>query len=192
MKFKLGKIDFFISFLSLTIYFTAAFFDRSGLFPLYIAALFIHESGHLAALLFKKEKLRSVKIMTFGVELAYNKTSCTYLKNALICLGGPAFNIICFGIFYRINNVFALINLIFALYNLLPVGSVDGGMALENLLLSRISPDKVKIICGFVSVVFLIPFLTLLLFICIRELNITAAVLGIYLVWNLLKKYEIS
>jgi len=76
----------------------------------------------------------------------------------------------------------AAINLIIGLFNIMPVFSLDGGRALESLLLERLPSDKSEKIITAVSVIFLVPMTFFGFYILIKSgYNFTFLAISIYL-----------
>jgi stage IV sporulation protein FB len=76
----------------------------------------------------------------------------------------------------------AAINLIIGLFNIMPVFSLDGGRALESLLLQKLPNEKCEKIITAVSVVFLVPMTFFGFYILIKSgYNFTFLAISIYL-----------
>ena len=126
----------------------------------------LHEAGHLFAIALCGEKPDTVRFGIFGMTIIRkNDISQDYKKEFITAVSGPMMNFFLLFVFvllyafYR-KDIFlemAAINLIIGLFNIMPVFSLDGGRALESLLLERLPSDKSEKIITAVSVAFLVP-----------------------------------
>jgi len=188
MTFAFKKLQIHISFLFLAVFFAVAFFDKSGLFGLSMLALLIHEAGHFCVMFLCGKRVTALSFRLFGIEIISRESVLSYPKEILIAAGGIVYNIAVFFAFKNVYFFFAAINLVVACYNLLPIGSLDGGQIVEYLLLTRLVPQKAERIALFISIVFLIPVLTLLIFMCFRTKNPSLLIFGGYLTVNVCAK----
>lgn len=103
-----------------------------------LAAVTIHETGHLFAILLGGEKVDGIRITPFGLIIQRRDRICSYEKDLLILLAGPFANLVT-GLLLsgHPNPVLAALaqaSLSFCIVNILPVSSLDGGRALEILI----------------------------------------------------------
>lgn len=146
------KISFFFA-LAITVI-SVADKTNSAFFCLLAAA--IHEAGHIAALLFFKEKPKEIILTPFGIRIerkCYNNLS--FLKEAVVAFAGPFVNIL-FAIILH-HTYFAEINIAIAFLNLLPCDPLDGAKISENLLKTKLSAEKAEKISLIVSCVTVFP-----------------------------------
>lgn len=96
-----------------------------------------HETGHLAAMIFFRQKPRSVIAYAGGIKIT---PSCTPLgggwNDIIVLLSGCGANFLLAAVeFFCVGlDSFAEINLLLAAFNLLPFRYFDGGRALEMLV----------------------------------------------------------
>lgn len=151
----------------------------------------LHEAGHLLAIVLCGEKPDTVRFGIFGMTIIRkNDISQDYKKEFITAVSGPMMNFFLLFVFvllyafYR-KDIFlemAAINLIIGLFNIMPVFSLDGGRALESLLLERLPSDKSEKIITAVSIAFLIPMNFFGFYILIKSgYNFTFLAISIYL-----------
>ena len=127
---KLGR-GLYIHF-TVGIVFLAAYF--SGTFSVTVMAFLIsvcHELCHLFTALMLKERCHAVAIMPYGCRL-YMTGAASALKEFLIALSGPLFNVI--SVFLIKEGPLYDINMAMAIINLFPVMPLDGGRMVYALL----------------------------------------------------------
>ena len=123
-------------------------------FALFLAAVIIHESGHVAFILLSSQKIVSVSIMPCGLDIK-REGSSSYLTDAAIYIAGPLFNIV-FALFsYIFLPSLAFANLAFGVFNLLPVIPLDGGCTLRALMLNYSTLDFAYKVTRIISASFL-------------------------------------
>ncbi|WP_348268533.1 hypothetical protein [Edaphobacter sp. DSM 109919] len=94
-----------------------------------IAAMALHEMGHVAAARALKVKVHQVGINWKG---PYIRRACgTTTQNLAITLAGPGMNLWLAFMFYRVSPNFALSNLLIGVINLLPIPASDGSRVLQ-------------------------------------------------------------
>lgn len=103
---------------------------------------FFHELGHIFAARLLGVELKELKLGIFGAMITPNGKITSYGKEALLCIAGPAVNILTFLFLtffpHKDNSFFqaiALSSLSLGALNLLPIKSFDGGRILEAALL---------------------------------------------------------
>lgn len=119
----------------------------------FLAAVLVHEIGHLALL-----KLLRVPVNAFvlGAAGAVISTPLLSYRQELICaLGGPVLNFLCAAIMCRICPAFSVISVCLGSINLLPLYPLDGGRVFSVLLhrwlpgaADRITEITAWILCG--------------------------------------------
>ena len=140
----LRRIGYILAF-SLCVFMAVIFVKtepREVIFAL-LLAVFVHESGHIAALLLAGERINGALFLPLGV-LISTRFTCSYLREALIYLAGPAASIlsalvafffakgsreISFALYYFV------ISLGLGLFNLCVLPGLDGRCALYAFLL---------------------------------------------------------
>lgn len=141
--------------------------DNTGLATFALLCAVLHECGHLIMLRLLKAPVEKVSFRLFGIKIALkNGTSLSYGQEIAIALSGSAANFItCVPalILYQ-NKVFPwqsgaifAFSLILGCFNLLPIGSLDGGRALEAALCCKLSCHTAERVVNVVSAVFIVP-----------------------------------
>ena len=131
-----------------------------------IAAIAVHESGHLLVSLILGEKISRVKIMPLGVDIRYAREIIPYKNDITILSAGIFFNIL-FALIFANFRDFCGISLYLAAVNALPVRILDGGRILENILLLKFSEKtaiKISKCVSFFTVIILWIFAVFVLF----------------------------
>jgi Zn-dependent protease len=111
-------------------------------FPLGIAAMIIHEAGHVAVALMLKVKVHQVGIRWRG--LFIRRESGTTVQNLAVSLAGSGVNLWLALLFHSISHDFALCNLVVGVTNLLPISGSDGLRVLNligNLVHPPVAPE---------------------------------------------------
>lgn len=120
-----------------------------------LSAALLHEAGHLLAALALKIPINCIRIDIFGAYIETRPMSCSYIKEAVLCLAGPLANLLsafllhCFFPFDTL--LFSVASVTLAAINLLPVKGFDGGRALSCLFLIRFSPRAVSVFIDITS-----------------------------------------
>ena len=105
----------------------------------FLAALVLHELGHLAVLVACRAPVRGVRLGFGDIEIQTDSLPC---GTELLCAwAGPAMNLLLWLLHQNVCAPFAAVNLLLGAYNLLPVLPLDGGRmwlaALERFLPER-------------------------------------------------------
>ena len=103
MRLRINSFYISISFPALAVF---SIMIISGCFTNYslcIIAVIIHELGHLSFMFLLKKNPDGIDIKIFNIKIIERErfSTCFY-KDVIITLAGPAFNIICFIILYRV------------------------------------------------------------------------------------------
>lgn len=101
-----------------------------------IAALFLHELGHIAAALIRGRLPESVTLSAAGADISYKGLS-TYDDDIFVCSAGPAVNLIFALLFFRIFPIFSFSGAFYGILNLMPAPCFDGGRILSSVLFRR-------------------------------------------------------
>ncbi len=170
--------------------------DRTGLFIPMLISVFIHESGHLLLMWIFDCVPTEIKLIPGSVQIC--APVCDSKPSVLISLAGPFANIIIFAIvfvssiMFRDNYyiTFALVNLIYGAFNLLPLAGLDGGSALEEVLVRKKGADFARKTLNTVTVCAAVFALSVAVFLSIAgRSNYSAYILALYLVLSVLFKF---
>ncbi len=196
MKFKLFgcKINirfYFVASLTIMLLF---FPQRMLLFG--ITAAFLHEFGHIAAILAYKQRIRELDFSPFGIRMVREYTIETnYNGEIWISLAGPLFNL-SLSLFSYMGAAlfsssallnFAALNLCLGLFNLLPILPLDGGTIL-HILLCKIFPESMAgRISNVMTVLWLLPLACMGFFLLLQSgYNASLLITSVYLIAFLL------
>ena len=135
------------------------FFSLLNSGNIYLHALFvafIHEFGHLAATIIVDCKISCVEFLPFGIRmrLAAAINTLPRHKSLLIIIFGPLANILSFFSIFLLSKKMcdaAIIHLATAIFNLLPIGTLDGGKILCEILGVWFEFEKSQQICDVIS-----------------------------------------
>ncbi len=132
----------------------AADFSLMSIIP-FVAAL-IHETGHLLAIKLCGMKIYKIKILPFGIDIKKQEQLTSYAADIFVSCAGILANIsavlLCnFLPPTDIAGFFVSSNIVLIIINVLPIRTLDGGMALEKILLLKLRPDIVDCIINFLS-----------------------------------------
>lgn len=192
MRFKLFKVSVKISFLLIVMLTLFVFIDENKTAFFGFLAALLHELGHIFAAEFLGCEIRELAFMPFGIRMKLKKglETLSKKKKIIVLFSGCAVNFLCCFLLFIINNrltVIATLHLIIAVFNLLPVGTLDGGRILFEIVLIKFPFNRAQIICDFVS--FLIAgFLFILGAIMLIKTgyNFSLVVTAIYLIFMLI------
>ena len=123
-----------------------------------LAAAVLHELGHIIAAAILGVKMKFCKSGMAGLNLVYDFSVVSHLRETAVCLAGPATGLVIFFIGYRNGAVsyFAAASLGLTIFNLMPISFLDGGCALSAILSTFLMPSVVWVICRTLSVIFTI------------------------------------
>ena len=107
--------------------FTHWLFSLAGTIFLGIAAMVLHEFGHLVTSLMVGIKVKSVGMCMKGMYVV--REAGPPAKNLLVSLAGPLTNVALLFLFWHRSETFALANMCLAICNLAPVRGSDGDRA---------------------------------------------------------------
>lgn len=108
-----------------------------------IAALTIHEMGHLAAAKFFGIPLVRFRLNPTGGVMTFDFSHASYLRETAVHLGGPLAGILSAAVGWTLlrDFFFTGISVTLAVVNLLPIRGLDGGGVLRCLLNRFCFPD---------------------------------------------------
>ena len=149
-----------------------------------LAAIFLHEAGHLCAMRGVGVAIQRLRLMPFGIEIQRQSSMVSYRREAFIFLCGPLVNLALF-VLCRMwqgeYSLFGAINLALFLFNLMPVAPLDGGNLMNCLLRERWEAGRAAKIGLAVSGIFLIPLAFLSVYLLVAFQNITLLICCLYL-----------
>jgi len=152
------------------------------------AAAILHECGHMIAAFLLGARLRFCRAGIAGISLMYDVSLLSHIREAVICLVGPAVGLSVAILCRHQNSLqdFAAANTVLAIFNLLPVSCLDGGGALRALLSIKFSPDTVWRVCRVLSLVITFILWCLSVYILVQiNGDISSAAVSIYLLYRL-------
>lgn len=131
-------IDF--TFFAVTALFLS--FDTTGYGLMSLAACFIHECGHLTAMIIGGTSISKLSFYGGGIKL-----SSAVKPTVFVLAAGSCTNFIVFLILYLSSDgtdlflvLFAVFNLIIGVFNMFPVGYFDGKFLLETVFIRIFEP----------------------------------------------------
>ena len=119
---------------------------------LFFLAVFLHEGGHLLAILFFGERPKELRFRLGGAEIRLDNPYLSYRKEVLIHLAGPLAGAFTSGICILILRThpyprlfyFLFCNLFLTALNALPIKGLDGYHALFSLLCIKKEEEEAK------------------------------------------------
>ncbi len=131
-------------------------FDSGNFYLHALFAAFIHEFGHITAAVMVKCKIRSLEFLPFGIrmKMADAIEVLPRGKSLFIIACGPSVNILCFFIISFLNKGIydaSIVHFATALFNLLPIGTLDGGKIVFEILGIWFKPQKIQQFCDIIS-----------------------------------------
>lgn len=116
--------------------------NEGDLLP-FLAALLIHESGHLAAVCACGLRPEELRAELGGFTIKYEGGG--YIKDAAVAFAGPAASLTAALCSSLLNGprFFTGLNAVFAVFNLLPISGLDGERALRSLISVFLPAEKV-------------------------------------------------
>lgn len=114
-------------------------YDKSGLFFLAFLTAIIHECGHIISAVILGLSIKSIYFLPYGIKMNLNipLSLVSRMKKIILFASGSVTNILCFVFICFISkneNVAAGIHLATAFFNLLPIGTLDGGRILKEII----------------------------------------------------------
>lgn len=187
MKTDIGKTR-----LKINVSFAAAvtlmlILDESGVSSAALLCCIVHETGHLLCLAAMGERPRLIELSFYGIKLERASVSSSRAGEALLYACGPAANLIFSALLFVLSDtreffrLCALISLGTGMLNMLPCVPLDGGNLLFTLLSGSVEYERAERISFIVSAATLVPFCVFGITLMIKEGNITAAGLCVYL-----------
>ncbi len=174
--------------------------DNTHIMFIGIMASFLHEIGHVLAMLYEKKDIKEIKVGLFNIDILDDSRSrYDYRTDLTILFSGPLMNIVVYFLCVSINivarsyimEVMGYENLFIGLINLLPIMPLDGGQILFVILSKRVCGETCERVTQIVSFLTLLP-LALVGFIILLEskYNFSLLFLCFYLMTYLLFKND--
>ncbi len=160
MYIRIGKVCR-VGVLSLLMFAVFFCFCPTALISVMLSAALVHEAGHLLTIRLLGAKITSFTLTPLGADISIDRMRLSYGKEFLVFLAGGLFNLMCAAVclLYAETSPTAsylmFANLLYAVFNLLPVRGLDGGGALEDVLLLYLTPDRADRAAHAVSFIFL-------------------------------------
>ncbi len=198
IRFKFRNCLIIISFPFLMLITTILLLDGNSMMCWGLLAAFIHECGHIWAMVLRKSKPKQICFQAFFIDIIdSSNTQRDYNADIFILLAGPLSNLIIaivLLISHRFFNcqslkIFAIANLFLAVFNLLPIETLDGGQIALNLLLRKCNIKTAERVSFLLSLSILFPLAILGFYVLIRsKYNFSLLFLSCYLIAILLFK----
>lgn len=169
MKFKLGSVIISLSYPLTAAICIVLVVDHSFTAFCGIINAALHELGHIILLRRFGCKLKSISMGLFDINIKKYDCRLTINQEIAVALSGVAANLICAVIYFLLfyftgiwlTRTLFLSAVFLACFNLLPVEALDGGCALNLLLLKRFSFSTASRMVTFASLITLSPMLFL-------------------------------
>lgn len=218
MEFRVGGVSVRFSFGFFLMIALSAIADSAGIALWVLAAVALHEGGHLIAMYRCGAAVQSMQFSPFGIRLS-KKGMISYQDETKIYLGGVKANMIAGFIcvmlllftdhkaFFQgrlwdlspflygpqnmneVVRVFFGINLFLIVYNLLPIGRLDGGVLLRLAFIRAGCWEKASVLQRGVGLLLLSPLFCAALWLLPHE-NFVLLLTSIYLAFSLLGDTE--
>jgi Zn-dependent protease len=186
VKFKIRGTEFTLSFTFLALFLILACVGEVKLCLFSFISSLLHETVHIAFILILGGNVKAVTLTAFGANIVRGEKSVSSLKEALISLSAPVFNLILGGLFYKTLPLFSLVNSGIGLFNLLPFYDFDGGRGLSFLLESIVESYKINRLLDVTAVLVTFLFTFISVYFCFKfKMNLTLVLLSVYMIFKL-------
>lgn len=192
MRFKLLNCTFNISFSFFALLILMMISINKEYYLAALGSAVIHECGHIFVSFCCKERIKEIQFSLYGLVIVKDGTSASVLRNILILIFGPLFNIFtasfmlllkCFQM--KISDYFIISNILLALFNLLPISNLDGGSIFEQIIAVKTDTEKTVKVTSFVSLITSVTvFLILFIYTLGKSLNIFIIIFMFYILFN--------
>ncbi len=147
-----------------------------------IMVCLLHESGHLIMISLFGIRIKEIRLSGYGINIITSKNAAdSDWKNVIVLLSGPAVNIL---LFFLLRNSFhdtAVLSLSAGIYNLLPYSRLDGGAAIDTLILGNIHEKTINAVLTFIRISLIAVSASMVYVYGIRVFPVMAAFVVLYL-----------
>lgn len=163
--------------------------DKTGLMSASLAAVAVHELGHIIAMRALKCLPKEISLR-FGGILICGSAYCTFGENAVISFSGPFANFLIFGALYPLGVLsgslylksFAVVQAVEGAMNLFPVKGLDGG-TLIKLFLNYLNIKRRELVFNIISFTASVAIFVVGTAVAVENVsNPSLLLLGIYLI----------
>lgn len=181
MKFCISGVRFELSFVAVAAMSLVIILDTTGKVVACFLAAVIHECGHILAMCCCHIKPQCIRLRVFDVAIVASDNR-PFVPDLFITLSGPVLNLVSAFFFYFFNDMLFVSSVVIGLFNLLPIETFDGGHALLLLLYRRFSEKACMCILKILTLMLLIPCLTLgILMLFYSKYNYSLLLISLYL-----------
>ncbi|MBE6758106.1 MAG: hypothetical protein E7552_06135 [Ruminococcaceae bacterium] len=161
--------------------------DKSGMAVLCLLASFLHEGGHIAALLLVGYPPREVTVGVCGIRLVPHPHPLDLRRQTAVLLAGPAVNLLSAAVLRWAGCAPAAMaaHTVLGVFNLLPIEALDGGQVLFCAVQARGGSVAAERVVRWLSVAVLLPLSTLGFWLFLQYYNPSLCLVCIYLVARL-------
>lgn len=196
----MGNIRIRVNFYFLAVISYIVIIDTTQIMLIGVISTFIHEIGHIIAMILKNHKIREINIGFFYIDIVdKDRKIINYENDLFILISGSALNYIisvislfmfCFTKNYIFQNII-YINSTIGAVNLLPIASLDGGQIVFIVLNRLFCFKTANILYNTISIIFLIPLAFVGFIVLLKsKYNFSLLFICCYLIYTLLLKNE--
>ncbi len=119
-------------------------FDQGNLGSMCVAAVLLHELGHIAAMTLLGVKIQRIRLTPFGIDLERGEAG-SIRSELMIHLSGPLTNLCLAALLAGMGKFhFSAVNCALGLFELCPLPTLDGGQAIFCLTQQLFSLEKAQ------------------------------------------------
>ena len=119
-------------------------FDQGNLGSMCVAAVLLHELGHIAAMTLLGVKIQRIRLTPFGIDLERGEAGSIW-SELMIHLSGPLTNLCLAALLAGMGKFhFSAVNCALGLFELCPLPTLDGGQAIFCLTQQLFSLEKAQ------------------------------------------------
>ena len=158
-----------------------------------LAAILIHELGHIFASLLCKCNLKKFSFQFGGLLLSGSGGYTSYFTEAAVAFFGPFFNLVSACAFWSAELAplvfFRQVSLALAILNLLPINEFDGGRILQCAFNSFLPLEYSEKLCGIFSFLALFFLWNISVYLVLKTgRNLSAFIFSIMIFFKIIKK----